>query len=86
MLKKKRSDLTMHIGPPRFIYKFLFSLRQPDFLVFLLPVIHIVVQRFRDNVLQENALHEGNVFHLTDQIRIHDEGGSDFLGFLGTFG
>ena len=74
----------MHIGPPRFIYKFLFRLRQPDFLVLLLPGIHIVVQRFRDNILQEDAFHEGNVLHLTDQIRIHDEGGSDFLGLLGT--
>ena len=67
---------------------FLFSLRfrQSDFLVLLLPGVHIVVQCLRDNILQEDAFHKGNVLHLTDQIRIHDEGGSDFLGLLGTFG
>ena len=32
-------------------------LRQPDFLVLLLPGIHIVVQRFGDNILQEDAFH-----------------------------
>ena len=61
-------------------------LRQPDFLVLLLPGIHIVVQRFGDNILQEDAFHEGNVLHFANQIRIHDEGGADFLGLLDTFG
>ena len=61
-------------------------LRQPDFLVLFLPGVHIATQCFRYNILQENALHKGNVLHLADQIRIHDEGGSNFLGLLGTFG
>lgn len=44
------------------------------------PRLHIVVQSLGDNVLQEDTFHEGNVLHLADQIRIHDEGGSDFPG------
>lgn len=48
----------------------LLGLLQPNFLVLLLPGIYIVVQCLRDNILQEDAFHKGNILYLRTKSRI----------------
>ena len=60
----KKLDLR-HYPNAKFLQRRSLRLRQPDFLVLLLPDFHIVVQCLRDNALQEDALHEGNALHIS---------------------